>query len=284
MRERVFYDKNYHGIFINNKTIRIPINMKEPILELDYPEFYDISITNHCMGNCNYCYQNSLDSNGHYDKIIKKVNSFFGKMTFNERPFQVAIGGGEPTTHPDFLELLKTFKKLEIVPNYTTNGMWIDDESADDIVEYTSKYCGGVALSTHKHLTKYWKNAANALISNNVFVNFHIIISDKKSIDEFVEIYDKWHDKIRYFVLLPYVAIGRAEHKNIEYAYLYEKLPEKLFKVAFGANFYGWLKNTPLELFLYDPEMYSKYLSLKDNGYLYPSSFSNKILKKDFLL
>ena len=74
------------------------------------------------------------------------------------RPYQVAIGGaGEPTLHPDFCEVLKTSRELDIMPNYTTNGMHLSDK----ILYATKEYCGGVAVSTHKHLK--WGKAVEKL-------------------------------------------------------------------------------------------------------------------------
>lgn len=284
MKIRKFENKNYKGIFVKGQTLRIAINSKYPILELDYPEFYDISITDKCFGNCEYCYQDSLPVKKNYENILEKVNAFFGSMSENEKPFQVAIGGGEPTLHPDFINLLKLFKELDILPNYTTNGMWVDGDDKKSIIKATKKYCGGVAVSTHKHLKHYWENAANALYNANIFVNLHIIISDKQSVDEFVEIYNDWNGKIKYFVLLPYTASGRASNKNVDTDYLFSKLPQNAKDIAFGANFYNVLRKHNYPVYLYEPEMFSKYLSLKDNGYLYSSSFSDKIIKNNFLL
>jgi len=283
MKIREFKNKNYKSIFIDNKTIRIPFDNSKPILELDFPEFYDISITNKCNGGCVYCYQNSLPTLQNYDNIIEKVNNYFGKMSDNERPFQVAIGGGEPTEHPDFINLLKLFNKLNILPNYTTNGMWVKSNKKNDIIKATKKYCGGVALSTHNHLKKYWEKLIDELYDNDIFVNLHIIISDSESIDEFISIYNKWKNKIKYFVLLPYISIGRAKYKDIDNEYLFDKIPDNK-KIAFGANFYNYLRKIKYPVYIYEPELFSKYLSLKDNGYLYSSSFSGDVIKNDFLI
>jgi MoaA/NifB/PqqE/SkfB family radical SAM enzyme len=284
-RTRQFPDKNYKATYINGKTIRFAINKNEPIKELDYPEFYDISITNQCDANCKYCYQDSKKNTPHYEDIVYKVSSFFSKMSKNERPFQIAYGGGEPTRHPEFIELLKVTKALGIVPNYTTNGMWAKDGSVSPMVliEATRDYCGGVAVSCHPHLDNTWPLAASLYSAHNIKLNFHIIISDKQSIDYFREIYDKWYKSVETFVLLPYIAVGRATPKNIDYDYLKKRLPENIGKIAFGANFYGYLKGSDIKMHLYEPEMFSKYITLKDNGYLYSSSFSNNIIDDDFL-
>ena len=144
-----------------------------------------------------------------------------------------------------------------------------------ELVTATKQYCGGVAISCHPHLKKYWEMAAEVYIHNDIKLNFHLIISDKQSIDEFVKVYDEWKDKVDYFVLLPYGNVGRAPHKVIDWEYLIANLPEDVSKIAFGANFYPYLKegDHSIKISLYEPEIMSKFLDLKDMG-VYPSSFS----------
>jgi len=274
IKVREFKEHNYKAIWYKDKTIRIALDPEKPITELKYPEFYDIKITGYCEGKCPWCYMDSKNTDDHYDNIVQKVIDYFEPMSENERPFQVAIGGGEPTSHPDFIELLKTFKDLGIKPNYTTNGMYIRTTNTP-LVQSTTKYCGGVAVSCHKHLDKYWKNAAIVYKICNIKLNFHIIISDGKSIDYFKDIYKEWNNHIDYFVLLPYGNQGRAEYKEINWEYLVKSLPKKHNKIAFGANFYSYLikGNHNIKVSLYEPEIMSKFLDLKDMS-LYPSSFN----------
>ena len=270
---RIEEKSNYRGVWFDGKTIRFAIDPSKPILELEHPEFFDVKITGKCSyGKCEYCYMSSNPSDSHYENIIEKIQDFFGKMDENQKPFQVAIGGGEPTEHPQFLELLKTFYDMEITPNYTTNGSFILNDNKNDIVEYTKKYCGGVAVSCHSHKKDMWEEAAKLLIENKIKTNFHIIISNKKSIDTFLEIYEKWKDDIEYFVLLPQMNKGRSKDSEIDYEYFKSVLPEDKEKLAFGANFYEFLKENDFGSDLYEPEIMSKFLDLKDMK-IYNSSF-----------
>jgi hypothetical protein len=42
--------------------------------------------------------------------------------------FEAAIGGGEPTMHPNFVDILGQFRKRGIVPNFTTRSLsWLRD-------------------------------------------------------------------------------------------------------------------------------------------------------------
>lgn len=272
MKIRTEEKSNYKSVWVDSKTVRFAIDPKKPILELEYPEFYDVKITGKCSkGNCPWCYMDSDESGEHYN-ALENIKNFFGQMSENQRPFQIALGGGETTEHPDFIEILKTIYDLGITPNYTTNGTFIESDNGDKIIEYTKKYCGGVAVSCHPHLEEYWVRAANLFIDNNIRTNFHIIISDKNSIDRTMNIYEKWKDKIDYFVLLPQINKGRSKDAVIDWEYLKEMLPENKEKFAFGANFYPYLQENDLGVDLYEPEIMSKFLDLKDMR-IYKSSF-----------
>ena len=271
IKTRELPESNYRAVWFNGKTMRIALDPQEPITELRYPEFYDVKITGYCEGECPWCYMDSKKTDIHYDDISQKIYEFFGPMSENDRPFQVAIGGGEPTSHPDFIESLKMFKALGIEPNYTTNGMHLSDE----IVAATQEYCGGVAVSCHPHLYDWWCVAANLLADAGVKLNFHIIISDKESINYFKDIYDNYKDMVDYFVLLPYGNQGRAAEKDIDFEYLCSVLPENQEQIAFGANFYPYLRDGDhnIKVSLYEPEIMSKFLDLSDMS-IHASSFS----------
>ena len=288
IKTRVEEKSNYKGIFFNGKTMRIAIEPSLPIEELEYPEFYDVDVFGKgqglCLGNCPWCYLSATSEGKYVEDAVEKIKDYFGSMTENQKPFQVALpGSGEFTMHPDWVEILKAFDDLNIMPNYTTNGMWVNpDIKTSGVTDYeqsvldaTKKYVGGVAVSCHPHLLKYWTLATNMYVNAGIKTNLHLIISDKKSIDDFVEIYESFKDKVDYFVLLPYGVQGRAKHKDIDWEYLLTQLPEDQSKLAFGANFYPYLMQGDhgIQISLYLPEIMSKFLDLKDMK-LYKSSFS----------
>jgi MoaA/NifB/PqqE/SkfB family radical SAM enzyme len=280
---KCFPNNNYRAIFNseNGQTIRQKFHSNLPYKPLEFPEILDISLGTKCFANCSFCYTSAIKNGENYENVVEKIENFFGKQSENERPFQVAIGGGgEPTLHPKFVEVLKSFHGLGIMPNYTTNGMHLNNK----IIKATKKYSGGVAVSCHPHLTKVWEKAIDIFIENKIKTNLHIIIGEKNSVDYFLNIYKKYHKKIDYFVLLPYQSVGRA--KKIEVEKEWEKLFEELKKfknfsnIAFGALFYDYfLKNKKILKFInisiYPSEDLSGYLMLNNEKLIIRKSCYN---------
>jgi MoaA/NifB/PqqE/SkfB family radical SAM enzyme len=271
MKIRILPESNYRGIYVKGKTLRVPLDPSKPITALRHPEFYDVKITEKCNGECPYCYQDSMTCGEHFKDVPRKIMEFFGSMGQNERPFQVAIGGGEPTLHPEFGTICGTFKELGIDPNYTTNGTAV----TDDILRITKDYVNGVAVSCHPHLD--WRAGADRLIREGVYTNLHIIISDKESVDHMLEIYEEYAGGVKYYVLLPLIQQGRAEEEFKCWDYLAEQLEQvDRSEIAFGAMFYPYIKGVAKDwdISLYEPESMSRYLVMDDSMSLHPSSFA----------
>ena len=105
------------------------------------PETVDIAITDQCGMGCPYCYMGSKPRDPHAPKeLVETV-----LQGFETPPYQVAIGGGEPTQHPDFAYILRTAREIGTVPNYTTAGHAMTEE----LVKTTNEVCGGVAMTYH---------------------------------------------------------------------------------------------------------------------------------------
>ena len=236
--------------------------------------------------NCHFCYTSAIKNGVNYAEIVKKIIGLFGPMSENERPFQVAIGGGgEPTLHPEFPAAVKAFKELGIMPNYTTNGMHLTPE----VMQATIENCGGVAVSCHPHLEKVWKKAVKQLTDAGVRTNLHIIVGEPGSSEKFWEIYNEFKDSIEYFVLLPYQSAGRAVpiQTETEWKALFDSLKlNKPDNIAFGALFYPFLLENKdeykgFDISLYEPEVMSGYLMLED-GDLFIRRSSYDLRPKEF--
>ena len=103
--------------------------------ELDYftpekPESIDLKITNCCNGVngmlCPQCHEKSNPNGKHGDIMnLKFINTMLPHT-------EVAIGGGDPLTHPDFAPFLAKLKKHNLIANMTVN-QWSFMQNLDKI-------------------------------------------------------------------------------------------------------------------------------------------------------
>lgn len=87
------------------------------------PELVDLKITDYCGFGCAFCYQGSTKTGKHatLDSILNAVDD-----CVDNQVFEIAIGGGEPTQHPKFEEILKYCRNEKIQANFTTkNGKFL---------------------------------------------------------------------------------------------------------------------------------------------------------------
>jgi organic radical activating enzyme len=80
-----------------------------------FPECIDLKITNKCDMGCPYCHENSTIDGLHADLLD---NKFIDTL----KPFtELAIGGGNPLSHPNLKEFLIILKSKNIIANITVN-------------------------------------------------------------------------------------------------------------------------------------------------------------------
>jgi hypothetical protein len=277
MRIRIDKAANYRAVFLpNGKTLRFKLDQSKPFSTPSHPEIEDVAINNRCLAKCSYCYTSAVSSGQNFTNIIEKADKVWGSLPIEERPFQIAIGGaGESTLHPGWSAFVKRVSELGIVPNYTTNGMHLTQK----VLASTEKHCGGVALSWHPHIKRVFHESVEKLTSIKTRLNFHIIVGTEHSLQDLQALYERYNDKVEYFVILPYQAAGRG--KKIETTGIWRETFKwiasvKSDKFAFGALFYNFIQQEkiPLDMSIYEPEMFSGYRMLDDNfDVLYRSSY-----------
>ncbi len=106
--------------------VRVSFNDNaDPYTKSTVPELIDLKITNFCVKDCPYCYQaSSFDGKHASMDNIHKVIWDLSKIGV----FEVALGGGEPTRHPLFSDIVRLLWKEGIIVNFTTNDLkWTED-------------------------------------------------------------------------------------------------------------------------------------------------------------
>lgn len=111
------------------------------------PELVDLKITDYCAANCNFCYQGSTTAGAHADvKTLRSIIRALGEL----RVFEVALGGGEPTTHPNFTSILEDCRNAGMVPNFTTKQLeWLH---IPRLAEAVKEHVGAFAFSVENSL------------------------------------------------------------------------------------------------------------------------------------
>ena len=168
---RQFKESQYTILF--NKTsgafLRIGQTANSPFYNIETPELLDISITNYCERGCDFCYRSSNKNGKHmnlaeYARLVEEA----GKIGV----LQIALGGGNPNQHPDFVNILEVTRKHSIIPSYTTNGQGMNEE----IYIATKKYCGALAVSWYPP----YKDAIeviNKCYEFGIKINIHFMLS-----------------------------------------------------------------------------------------------------------
>lgn len=134
--------------------LRYQYNDKDPYIKSETPELVDVKITDFCNYGCHFCYQSSTKEGIHASPyMLKNIVNLLSDMSV----FEIAIGGGEPVTHPDFIEFIEYCDWMSVKPSFTTFGKaWLKDAR---IVEAVHRFVGGIGVSVHstKEISKYHK-------------------------------------------------------------------------------------------------------------------------------
>jgi hypothetical protein len=111
---------DYHSILSLYNGTKVRYSIVDNPKEIKYPESLDLKITNNCNlgGYCEWCHEGS-DSNGRHCDVKHLIPKLDGLQPGTE----IAIGGGDPTTHPRLEYLLQEIKDRNLIANLTVNGL-----------------------------------------------------------------------------------------------------------------------------------------------------------------
>jgi radical SAM additional 4Fe4S-binding domain len=259
------------------KFIRQGYNETEPFYNLQGPELLDISITNYCDKGCSFCYRKS-NSNG--DFITIEDYEFIMQQAEKIGVLQVALGGGNPNQHPNFVNILEITRKYGIIPSYTTNGYGM----TDDIYFATQKYCGAVAVSWYKPYFQAEK-VIEKCNENGIKINIHFLLN-RDTVDEAIDLLTKRKDilnRINAIIFLNYKPIHTSKEQILSestnlHSFLQTALKVRECKIGFDSCMISYLakfKNSlNIETVDYcEAARFSAYIS--ENLLLYPCSFFN---------
>ena len=173
-----------------------------------FAENMDIKITNYCDMGCPFCHEGST-TDGKFGDIMNE------KFIDTLHPYQeVALGGGDATSHPDLIPFLQKLKDRKVIVNMTVNQIHFEkkQELIKKLVGEKLIYGLGVSLVTPtENFIKLIKQYPNAVIHviNGVLKpsdiqalennNLKILILGYKHLRRGDDFYDIDHDIIEKF-------------------------------------------------------------------------------------
>ncbi|MDP4177333.1 MAG: radical SAM protein [Bacillota bacterium] len=199
---------NFIGDTETGITLRFGTELNTNPWYAPWPELADISISNHCTKGCEFCYKDSTNNQKfmsleEYEYVLNCLKSErWGNV------FQVALGGGEPLEHPQFIDIIHKTNSMAIAANFTTNGVHIDKIVAKNI----KNKVGAAAVSVSK-AEEINADKIKIFTDEGIKTNIHFVL-DNQSIYDAIDILNgKYNDilqNINGVIFLTYKPKGRA--------------------------------------------------------------------------
>lgn len=264
------------GMYINgNYKVKI-FNDGTKVRETDdnefiaaFPENMDVKITNQCDMGCIFCHEDSKIDGKHGD-ILNPV--FINTL----HPYtEMAIGGGNPLSHPDLIPFLENLKEKKIIANITVNQVHFEtnQELIKKLVDEKLIYGLGVSLvDASKGFVELIKQYDNAVIHviNGILKPDDINILKDNELKMLILGYKHFRRGISWYEV-------RHDDISMKQEWLYKNLAEitKQFKVVSFDNLAIeqlnvkrlMSKNDWNEFYMGDDGMYTMYVDLVNQNF-----------------
>lgn len=111
------------------------------------PEHMDLKLTDWCDAGCAWCHEKSTTKGGHGN-----VDTTLALLKGLPAGVEVAIGGGDPLSHPDFERFVRGLRDYGLLPSVTVNGRHFERHRA--VLERLTRegQLFGVGVSYHEAL------------------------------------------------------------------------------------------------------------------------------------
>lgn len=153
----------------------------ENIPEILHPESIDIKITDHCDMGCAYCHESSTTKGVHGDltKLLEVIHELPAGV-------ELAIGGGNPLSHPNLVEFLQVLKAKGIIANLTVNQGHL--KPYQDMITYLIKdeLVKGVGISITNNNFNYIKPLLS--ITDNIVYHLIAGVNNVDIVDKLIEL------------------------------------------------------------------------------------------------
>jgi len=131
-----------------------------------HPESIDIKVTDFCDLACPYCHENSTlkGEHGNLDRLLSSLDSLPAGV-------ELAIGGGNPLSHPELIPFLTEVRYRGLVSNLTVNERHL--KPYEFLLDYLSRkdLVKGIGVS----VTGTNLSLLEQFLGNNPLTVFHVI-------------------------------------------------------------------------------------------------------------
>jgi len=160
----------------------------------DFPESIDVKITGWCNLGCSYCHESSTVDGLHGDLDI-----LLEKMKGLPAGVELAIGGGNPLSHPDLMPFLIKLKELGFIANITVNQGHLKPYA--DMVKFlmASDLVKGVGISI---TSKNYKHIRQLLeISDNIVYHLIAGVNSIEEVDGLIKLNEQFNRECKILIL-----------------------------------------------------------------------------------
>jgi len=174
-----------------------------------HPESMDVKITNYCDGGCRWCHERSSITGEHAD-----LNRLLEVIKDLPAGVEIAIGGGNPLSHPGLLPFLRELKARGLIANMTVNQKHFKPHKELISVLIDEVLIRGLGVSYNG--IKYQKDIAPFIKMTNNMV-FHIImgINIVYEIDDLISLVKESGGKSCKVLILGYKDYGNGSSHYI---------------------------------------------------------------------
>lgn len=138
----------------------------------EHPESMDVKITDYCDAECQWCHEKSTKSGKHGD-----LGALMEKLDELPAGVEIAIGGGNPLSHPDLIQFLTACKARGLICNMTVNQIHLESgrELLSELFEKKLLVAVGLSIKDVETLPDWAYSLPNVV--------FHMIMGVNKVSD-----------------------------------------------------------------------------------------------------
>ena len=164
-----FYQNGNYVVRLYNDGTKIK-ETEDDCFVAEFPDSIDLKITDYCDQNCPMCHEKSSTSGLHAELDAPFLRTL-------KRGTELAIGGGNPLSHPQLLSFLGKMKKQGVICNLTINEAHLEKSKglACDLIKKKLIHGLGISIIAYnENVVEFARSYPNTVlhIINGIFTDF----------------------------------------------------------------------------------------------------------------